>query len=161
MIFVDAQNVTIASKEYYGEPKQLDPVRLATFLSKDTDLIRPYWFDSHPRDNKPQGFYHFLRMEGGYRVTSKPRRQRGDRNIEKGVDIELATELIAQGFNDSYDEAILVTGDSDYDRAIRYVQNQGKKVIGATFENNASGDFKSTVDKFINLEDHSEKIRRD
>jgi uncharacterized LabA/DUF88 family protein len=100
-------------------------------------------------------------MEGGYRVTSKPRRQRGDRNIEKGVDIELATELIAQGFNDSYDEAILVTGDSDYDRAIRYVQNQGKKVIGATFENNASGDFKSTVDKFINLEDHSEKIRRD
>lgn len=100
-------------------------------------------------------------MEGGYRVTSKPLRQRDGGHIEKGVDIELATELIAQGFNDSYEVAILVSGDADYTRAIRYVQDQGKVVVGSTFKANASGDLKETVDKFIDLGEFSSEIRQD
>jgi uncharacterized LabA/DUF88 family protein len=161
MIFVDAQNVTHAAQDFYGQPKQLDPVKLVEFLSEDYNLIRPYWFDSHPQDSYPQGFYHFLRMEGGYRVTSKPLRQRDGGHIEKGVDIELATELIAQGFNDSYEVAILVSGDADYTRAIQYVQDQGKRVVGTNFEQNASGDLKGTVDNFIDLGDHASEIRQD
>lgn len=53
MIFIDAQNVIHAARDYFGEPKQLDPVKLAEFLSEDYNLIRPYWFDSHPPDNYP------------------------------------------------------------------------------------------------------------
>jgi uncharacterized LabA/DUF88 family protein len=100
-------------------------------------------------------------MEGGYRVTSKALRQRNGGHIEKGVDIQLATELIAQGFNGSYDVAVLVSGDADYTRAIRYVQDQGKVVIGATFESNASGELKGTVDTFVDLSEHATDIRQD
>jgi uncharacterized protein (TIGR00288 family) len=100
-------------------------------------------------------------MEGGYRVTSKGLRERNDGYVEKGVDIELATELIAQGFNDSYDVAVIISGDTDYEKAIRYVQDQGKRVVAATFENNASGELKGLVDEFINLGEHSRELRRD
>lgn len=161
MVFVDAQNVIHAAEDHYGEPYQLDAVKLVDFLTEDFNLIRPYWFASHHEDKRPRDFYHLLRMEGGYRVTSKPLRERDGGYIEKGVDIELATELIAQGFNDSYEVAIVVTGDGDYTRAIRYVQDQGKIVVGATFEANASTDLKGTVDEFVDLTEHADEIRRD
>lgn len=160
MMFVDGQNLIMAAENYYGEPKQLDLLKLPDILAEEYDLIRPYFFTSHSQGNRPYGFYDLLRKEGGYRVTSKPRRNRGDHSIEKGVDIELATELIAHGFNESYDTAILVSGDDDYNRAVRYVQDRGKVVIGAMFDNNAAGNLKGTVDHFINLDDHSEVLRQ-
>ena len=161
MVFVDAQNITHAAEDFYGKPKQLDPAYLVDFFTDKYDLIRPYWFDSHPPESYPQNFYHFLKMEGGYRVTSKGLRERNDGYVEKGVDIELATELIAQGFNDSYDVAVIISGDTDYEKAIRYVQDQGKRVVAATFENNASGELKGLVDEFIDLGEHSRELRRD
>lgn len=159
MMFVDAQNLINAAEDYYGQPRELDPVALVEELCEDYHLIRPYWFTSHSPDNRPQGWYHYLRMEGEYRVTSKPTRQRGNSRREKGVDIQLATELIAQGFNDSYDSAVVVTGDADFERAIRYVQDQGKRVVGAQFEGSTAGDLKATVDEYIDLADLATDIR--
>lgn len=159
MVFIDGQNLIHAADNYYGERKQLDFVKLVDVLTEGLDLIRPYFFNSHPPDHYPEGWYYFLRREAGFRVISKTLKQRGDEYKEKGVDISLATELIAQGFNDSYDVAVLVSGDDDYDRAIRYVQDQGKVVRAAMFENNASGDLKATVDKFTLLDDIAEQIR--
>lgn len=160
MMFVDAQNLIRAAEDYYGKPKQMDFVKLADHFALDYDMVRPYWFDSHHPDNRPQKFYHMLKMEGGYRVTSKPTRERGNSRREKGVDIQLATELIAQGFNDSYEVAVLVTGDADYLRAIRYVQDQGKRVVGVQFDSNTAGDLKGAVDEYIDLSEYAEELQR-
>lgn len=159
MMFVDAQNLIHAAEDYYGRKKQLDFVELTDIFESKYDLIRPYWFDSHPDDHYPQDFYHFLSREG-YRVTSKPLRERNDGYIEKGVDVNLATELIAQGFNDSYDTALLVSGDADYNRAIEYVQDQGKRVVVVMFDNNASGGVKEVSDDFIDLAEYGNRLRR-
>lgn len=67
------------------------------------------------------------------------------------MDIEMATEFIAQGFNDSYDVAVLVTGDEDYSRAVRYVQDQGKIVKAAMFEKQI-GSLKADVDRYVALD---------
>lgn len=159
MVFIDAQNLIHAADHYYGERKQLDLIKLVDVLTEDLDLIRPYFFNSHPPDHYPEGWYYFLRIEGGFRVVSKTLKERGEEYKEKGVDIALATELIGQGFNDSYDVAVLVSGDDDYDRAVKYVQDQGEIVQAAMFENNASGGLKTTADKFIPLDDIAEEIR--
>lgn len=97
----------------------------------------------------------------GFRVDAKPLRMRDDgRFIEKGADIGLATELIAQGFNDSYELAVVVTGDADFERSIRYVQNQGKIVEVASFDSQISADFKKIADRFVSLDDVASDIRR-
>lgn len=160
MMFVDAQNLIHAAEDHYGKPKEMDFVKLVGHFAEDYDMIRPYWFDSHHPDRRPVDFYNLLRMEGGYRVTSKPTRERGNSRREKGVDIQLATELIAQGFNDSYEVAILVSGDADYLRAIKYVQDQGKRVVGVQFNSNTAGDLKGSVDEHIDLSEHAEELRR-
>ncbi|MFC7165042.1 NYN domain-containing protein [Halospeciosus flavus] len=67
---------------------------------------------------------------------------------------------MAQGFNDSYDVAVVVSGDADYDRAIRYVQDQGKVVEAAMFEGAASGRLRDAVDDFYPLNEYDERLYR-
>lgn len=80
--------------------------------------------------------------------------------LEKGIDIELATELIVQAFNGSYDTAILVSGDEDYTRAVRYVQDQGKRVVVASFEATTAAEVRKLADKYIELDSIASQIER-
>ena len=52
---------------------------------------------------------------------------------EKGVDIQLATDMITHSYKNNYDVAILVAGDNDYVGAIQAVKDNGKNVEVALF----------------------------
>lgn len=176
MVFVDAQNLTHGASEYgddLGREYRVDHIELKEVLANGRDLVRGYWFDSYPtkeqiqdaaedgRDlSDKQDFFHMLRRNG-YRVDAKPLRRRDGEFIVKGDDIGLATELIAQGFNDSYEVAVVVTGDADFERPIRYVQNEGKIVEVASFDRQASGDLKTVADDYISLDDLADEIELD
>lgn len=168
MLFIDAQNL------FHGAPSSvnLDYLKLKDLLCGDLNLIRSYFFDSFPTEEQiseaegdedlpdlssKKNFYYFLEMNG-FRVVSRPLRRRNGNFIEKGADIRMATELIAQGFNDSYDVAVAVTGDLDFEQSIRYVQDQGKIVKVASFEDSMSGDLKTVSDQYIELDQHIDEI---
>jgi uncharacterized LabA/DUF88 family protein len=178
MIFVDAQNLVFGAKGYgerEGGEYQIDPIALREHFADGRDVIRAYWFDSFPTEEQideiveedgekvapsdKRGFFYMLNMNG-FRVDAKPLRRRDEGFVEKGADIGLATELVAQGFRDSYAEAIVVTGDSDFSQAIRYVQDQGKYVMVAAFDANSAGDIKKTADEYVKLDAIAEQIRR-
>ena len=55
--------------------------------------------------------------------------------VEKGIDIMIATDLLTLAWNNLYDVAILVSGDSDFVYALQAVKNMGKYVEVAYFEN--------------------------
>jgi len=172
MIFVDAQNLHHGKKAYGDSDYRMDDLALRDRLGEGRDVIRSYWFDSYPTEEQIQkvndaddertlrdkeGFFTMLRMNG-FRVDAKPLRMRGDQLVEKGADIGLATELVAQGFNDSYDVAVVVSGDSDFERSIRHVQNQGKVVEVASFERTASTDLKRIADKYYKIDDFADEL---
>ncbi len=169
MIFVDGQNLT-ASAGNAGIT--IDAIGLREFLSGENDLIRAYWFDSFPTEDQieaadgdddlpnlssKEGFFYFLRMNG-YRVEANPLRWRNGSVAEKGADIGLATEMVAQGYADSYDIATVVSGDRDFKRSIRYVQDGGKIVRVAAFERSISSEFKTVADEYVELDDHIDQI---
>ena len=52
---------------------------------------------------------------------------------EKGVDIQLATDMITHSFKNNYDVAILVAGDNDFVGAIQAVKDNGKNLEVALF----------------------------
>lgn len=159
MIFIDAQNLFYGTKSY-DDSLEIDFLRLVDVLSDGYDLIRSYHFDSfNPEQNNKEGFFTFLETNG-FRVEAKPFRERDEGYVEKGADIGLATELIACGFNDSYDIAVVVTGDDDFSKAIKYVQDRGKIVEVASFESHASSGLKRRADKFIKLDDFADEIDR-
>ena len=49
---------------------------------------------------------------------------------EKGSDVNLATELLVDGFKNKYDVAVLITNDSDLLSPIKVVKNELKKRVG-------------------------------
>ncbi|MCL0099685.1 NYN domain-containing protein [Dehalococcoidia bacterium] len=83
---------------------------------------------------------------------------RGDTSVEKGVDIMLATDMLRLGWDDSYDVAILVSGDGDFAYAVQTVKNMGKHVEVAAFSANLSRELSQVAD---NREDFTPKYFED
>ena len=50
---------------------------------------------------------------------------------EKGVDVKIATDLVALAYRDEYDTAVLVSGDGDLAPAVTEVRSVGRVVENA------------------------------
>jgi len=59
--------------------------------------------------------------------------ERSKREREKGIDIMLATDMLVHAIWNNYDVAILVSGDADFEPAVRRVRDFGKKVYVAFY----------------------------
>lgn len=57
---------------------------------------------------------------------------------EKGVDVQIATDLLKGAFHNQYDRAYLVSSDSDLIPAIKEIKSLGKEVIYIGFEHKPS-----------------------
>ena len=56
---------------------------------------------------------------------------------EKGTDVNLATRLLVDGFTGAYEQAVIVSNDSDLASPMRYVRDElGRKVVVVNPDNN-------------------------
>ena len=95
-----------------------------------------------------------LRQELGDELTDKFVKAFGEKMTyytEKGVDITIASDMLRLAYNDSYDTAILISGDGDFVSALQGVQDLGKHVENAYFEKGHSFYLRETCDRFIPL----------
>jgi uncharacterized LabA/DUF88 family protein len=82
-----------------------------------------------------------------------------DRQVQKGVDVAIATLIIKLAAQNVYDRLILSAGDGDFEDAISYVKSELHKefwVSGSTA--NLSPDLQSYADTVLWLEDMSPAI---
>ncbi len=61
-----------------------------------------------------------------------------EKKVEKGVDVALATDLVAYAHLNAYDVAIVCSGDEDFIPCIEHVKNIGKEVYVASCEESSS-----------------------
>jgi uncharacterized LabA/DUF88 family protein len=52
---------------------------------------------------------------------------------EKGVDTRIATEMISHAWENTYDVAVVVSGDRDFVPVVEFLQTKGRNVIQAGF----------------------------
>jgi uncharacterized LabA/DUF88 family protein len=57
---------------------------------------------------------------------------------EKGVDVQIAVDLVDKAANDEYDICYLISSDTDLIPAIKAAQKRGKKVVYVAFEKQIS-----------------------
>lgn len=80
---------------------------------------------------------------------------------QKGVDVNIAADMVDLAYKNAFDSAILVSGDSDFVPAIQYVKSLGKIVGVASFRNRVSeeqeimkiADVRIYLDEFLNEKD--------
>jgi len=142
MIFIDGSNLYHSLKNFFKRT-DIDIGKFSNKLLEKRRLIRIYYYNAKvgykeepERYRDQQKFFAsvtavpYTELRLGRLVysnwpTAPP--------YEKGVDIQLATDMITHSFKNNYDVAILVAGDNDYVGAIQSVKDNGKNVEVALF----------------------------
>lgn len=136
-VFIDGSNVYHAFKATYGSGSY-SPVRLARALAAGRSLVRiGFYIGAVPQQMGAQlyagqqRFLAHLKQARELDVWTGRMAQTGGRWYEKGVDVKIATDLVAMAHRREYETAIVVSGDSDLAPAVREVRNLGLAVENA------------------------------
>ena len=163
MIFIDGSNMYHSLKAYF---KRTD-IDLGCFSSKLLDkrrLVRMYYYNAVVgKVEEPERFkdqekffksvaaipYTELRLGRLVYTNQWP----NSPPFEKGVDVQLATDMITHAFKNNYDVAILVAGDNDFVGALQAVKDNGKHVEVALFGlERTSRQLRDVADRVIALD---------
>lgn len=100
-----------------------------------------------------QRFLNRLKQEKGLTLWTGRMAETNGRWYEKGVDVKIATDLVAMAYAGEYDVAILVSGDSDLAPAVREVRRLGRVVENAMPRSRRSWHLLQESSKFIELDE--------
>jgi len=76
------------------------------------------------------------------------------RDVQKGVDVGIATLLIKMAVQQRYDRVLLSAGDGDFEDAVEYLKDElGKEFWLAGFKGSVSADLQSYADQLIWIDD--------
>ncbi len=162
MIFIDGSNLYHSLKAHFRRT-DLDIGRFCQRLLGKRQLIRVYYYNAQVgRKEEPERFKDQQKFFAS--VTAVPYTElRLGRLVynnwpssppyEKGVDIQLATDMITHSFKGNYSVAILVAGDSDYVGALQAVKDNGKNVEVALFgKERTSMPLREVADRVITID---------
>ena len=142
MVFIDGSNLYHSLKTFFKRT-DMDMGKLCNRLLDKRRLVRTYYYNARVgRREEPERFrdqqafftsitaipYTELRL-GRLVYNNWPHTP----PYEKGVDIQLATDLLTHSFKNNFDVAILVAGDNDYVGALQAIKDNGKHVEVALF----------------------------
>ncbi len=135
MVFIDGSNLYHALKET-GRSVQVDFAHLVgELVTSGRELVRVYYYNAPvnvsevPEQHKrQQRFLSRMRQIPYFEVKLGRLVRRPHGMVEKGVDVRLATDMVAMGLRNHYDVAILVSGDGDFSDAVQAVKDAGLHV---------------------------------
>ncbi|MFA5078027.1 MAG: NYN domain-containing protein [Dehalococcoidia bacterium] len=151
-IFIDGSNLYHSLKNNF---KRFD-LNFGEFTKKlcgSRQLIRTYYYNVLQESSKgsegsreQQEFLETLRKTPYLELRLGTTKLSQGIPVERGIDVMLATDLLYFAANNTYDTAVLVSGDSDFNYTVEVVKNMGKHVEVAYFENAASRDLINSAD---------------
>lgn len=181
MVFIDYQNFNINLQEHY-KGKEFKPINylalgkaINSIIPFQSEVIKTYLFAYEPCKELKQlerysKYYDWLNslkttpyleiIEGRQEIRKYDGVEFDINNPktyfteEKETDINLATHMLAKGFQNAYDIAILVSGDTDYVKVIETLHNIGKIVVIAHFKHQNVKKYDKICDANIVLYDN-------
>ena len=151
-IFIDGSNLYHALRSNFRR-YDLNFAEFTSKLCSQRRLFRTYYYNVlQDPTQRPDGyreqqeFLDILRKTPYLEVRLGATKIARGIPVEKGVDVMLATDLLYFAWNDFYDVAVLVSGDSDFAYALQAVKNMGKHVEVAYFESGVSKDLLDVAD---------------
>jgi uncharacterized LabA/DUF88 family protein len=140
IIYIDGSNF------YHLTPPgfRVDFDRLARSLTAGQYLVRTYYYNACRQDGSEtyknsQRFFDYLGHLQDFKVKLGRVEFRGTNGdgtpilVEKGIDTQIVVDMLLGAVRDTYDVAILLSGDADFAGAVEAVKEMGKKVYVAHF----------------------------
>ena len=166
MIFIDGNNLYHSLKHVIGRTN-LDFDKFSSRLVGDRHLIRTYYYnaplnreDDDDKHRMQQSFFDsldtvpYLTKRFGRLEKRVVRHNLPDGTfistptyVEKGVDTHIVIDMLTFAFKDTFDTAILVSGDEDFTIVVEKIKELGKHVEVA----NLGGSFilRQAADKYV------------
>jgi uncharacterized LabA/DUF88 family protein len=158
-VFMDGANIYRAFKEAFGSARY-SPWKLAVELSAGRQLVRAHFYIAAVPQQMgaqlyadQQRFLNRLKQDPGLTLWTGRMAQTNDRWYEKGVDVKIATDMVAMAYQGEYDVAILVSGDGDLAPAVREVRRIGPVVENAMPRARRSWHLLQESSKFIEIDE--------
>jgi uncharacterized LabA/DUF88 family protein len=127
-VFVDVQNVQ-ETFERQGKEVRYDALQRNVIINgkHEKHNYKFVGFVPYKRDDeRRQRLIDALSFQG-YRVVSKPVRERVDGTLKANMDIEMTLEILSMAEN--LDEVIIVTGDGDFCALVDFLSKKGKRIV--------------------------------
>ncbi len=170
-IFIDGGNFYRKIRESGVIPKgiRFDYVKFADFIARGKNISAKLYYIGIVRNQdgteKSQKMVESQQKllsgleNDGYEVR-RGRIVYDNKIREKGVDVQIAIDLVIGAVEDKYDTAIIVSSDTDLIPAIKYVRGKGKQVEYVGFSHAPSlGMIKESDDRILLLKEQLEKFR--
>ena len=99
-----------------------------------------------------QEFYKRAQNYSFFEIRKKPLQFTSAKKIfQKGVDVQLAVDLVSFAHQNMYDIAVLFSGDIDLLESVRTVKNLGKQVIIISHFRNTAVEMKKDADMYVDM----------
>jgi len=127
MIFIDHANLFKILQKFFG---RIDYVKFIQILSKGYHLVGAMIYMGLPYivSRKQQKFYTYLEKNRFVLIFKPVSMTRNGKYYQKGVDIALYSDVVDLALKNSYDKAILVSGDGDFIKAVEKLKELEKKI---------------------------------
>ncbi len=166
-IFIDGNNFYFGLKGIYKNNKKLinfNFEKFCNFLVNKRGIINIFYYNATLDRTKnlakyksQQKFFDKIKRIPKFNLILCrliKRKIRGTNNfvyILKEDDIHMAVDLVKGAFKNTYDTALLVSGDGDFVPAVKAIQKEGKKVENIYFKKTSSTNLKQNCNKSIRL----------
>jgi uncharacterized LabA/DUF88 family protein len=162
MIFIDGSNMYHSLRHFYKRTN----IDIGKFCQKMLDrrrLVRIYYYNARVgQKEEPERYKDQKKFFDGVEAIPYTELRLGrlvynnwpnTPPYEKGVDIQLATDMITHSFKNNYDVAVLVAGDNDFVGALQAVKDNGKNVEVALFgKERTSMQLRGVADKVVTID---------
>ena len=168
--FIDNTNI------YHGVASagwRIDWKKFQLQLEKEGQIWQTHLFASAMSNNGnekegSEAFYHFCRKQLQWNVKLYIPKSNIDKctscgytrqhYAEKGVDTGIVVGMLTMNFQNAYDTAVLVSGDSDLAECVNYIINTGKRVEVISWKNQLSKELADVASKITYIDDLKEDI---
>lgn len=157
-VFVDVPNLLYGADHV---EQLVDMGRLLDVLSEGRELVRATAYapisDAPNEPLEQQKFVAPFMPHSRYRIVTKSLKRFQDGSIKGNFDVEMAIDMVTMA--DRLDVACVVSGDSDFSKAVEVLQERGVRVEVVAFAGSASTEMRALADEFIEVGGMLDRLR--
>lgn len=121
-----------------------------------------FLFDKEKAEKIKKGFEEFEKKANNYyffEIRKKPLQYSPNKGIfQKGVDVQIAVDLVSQAYLNTYDILVLFSGDIDLYESLITIKNLGKHVLIFSSESVMAKELIRTADMYVNFDILDDKL---
>lgn len=147
-IFIDGANLYHSATQLELEPPNY--ADFLTFIKSQSSSFQAFFYTGIDSTNQHQKKFLSRLQRLGYQIVTKEIIKRADGSCKANLDVELALDLVELA--DTYDTAIVASGDGDFAPAIERIQRLGKRVEVVGYRTTTSHILIDLVNDYFDLE---------